>query len=194
MTSPTPQTGSFSDVVNTVREAPRWLIVSVVIVGGVLAWWLISGRSRPDTTEADYGDWRSRAIELLVERGYYRPTAEKAVDAYLNGGFMGPEDITLITIVMRALGTPDIPNRTSGGGNTSLPDISTLPVDSGGDSVSYWYVQAAPAGWSSTFNGIALQFYGNTSRATLLQEINPNLSTTTYGKIPAGSRVKVPRT
>lgn len=194
MTQPTPNGASFSDIISTVREAPRWLIITVVIGGGLLAYWFLSGRERSDTTAQDYGDWRSRAIELLVERGYYRPSAERAVNAYLDGGFMGPEDIALITIVIRALGTPDMPSNTQGAGDTTLPDISSYPIDTGGDIASYWYVQAGPAGWSSTFNGIALQFYGNTSRATMLQEINPNLSTTTYGKLPVGSRVKVPRT
>ncbi|MGE3429259.1 MAG: hypothetical protein AB7I44_21130 [Hyphomicrobiaceae bacterium] len=187
-----PNTNTFSDVIATVKDAPRWLIITVVIAGGLLAYWLVSGKETVDTTAQDYGDWRSRAIEMLVERGYYRASAERAVDAYLNGGFMGPEDISLMTIVIRAMGAPA--RGTAESGTDSLPDISSYPIDTGGDISSYWYVQAAPAGWSSTFNGIAQQFYGDTSRAVMLQEINPGLSTTTYGKIPMGSRVKVPRT
>jgi hypothetical protein len=188
---------NFSELADTIRNAPRWLVFGVVIAGGLLAWYFLSGKETPETTQAS---WRDRAIELLVERGYYRPNAERAVDSYLKGGYMTPEDVALITIVLRALGQPD---KKEGAGLPAQPETQ-YPGDPGTDPATdlptgnlpgeYWYVPVAPAGWSSTFNGISLQFYGTTSRAELLKQQNPNLQSTTYGKLPVGANVKVPRT
>lgn len=59
--------------------------------------------------------------------------------------------------------------------------------------IAYWYVEAAPAGWASTLNGIATQFYGNTNRVGDIQKHNPNIQQKPYDKLPTGLKVKVPR-
>lgn len=192
MSTPAPagQGRSVADVVTTIRDAPRWVLISVVVVGGLLAWYLLRGR---DTTEADYGDWRSRAVALLVERGYNREASERAVGRYLDGGYLGPEDVSLIAIVIRSLGTPDMRTEAPSETSPNYLDNSNPGTEYADSFSAYWYVPAAPAGWSSTFNGISQQFYGDTARAVLLQQSNPNLSETTYGKLPVGAMVKVPR-
>jgi hypothetical protein len=192
----TPSSGtSFTELADTIRNAPRWVVFGVLVAGALLTWYLLSGKETPETTQAS---WRDRAIDLLVERGYYRVNAERAVDNYLKGGYMSPEDVSLITIVLRVMGAPD---KKEGAGLPAQPEteypgdpdpVTDLPT--GNLPGEYWYVPVAPAGWASTFNGISLQFYGNTSRAELLKQQNPNLQSTTYGKLPVGATVKVPRT
>lgn len=59
--------------------------------------------------------------------------------------------------------------------------------------IAYWYVDVAPAGWASTLNGIATQFYGNTNRVGEIQEANPTITQKPYEKLPTGKKVKVPR-
>jgi hypothetical protein len=61
------------------------------------------------------------------------------------------------------------------------------------EELAYWYVEVAPAGWASTLNGIATQFYGNTNRVGEIQEANPNITQRPYDKLPTGLKVKVPR-
>jgi hypothetical protein len=203
MTSPSaPQSNgaSFTELVDTAREAPRWLVFGVVLAGGLLAYWFFSVRE----SETPQMSWRDRAVELLVERGYYRPNAERAVNSYLNGGHMTAEDVALITIVLRALGQPpknekaaqpSSPTTEYPGDPIDIPnDEPNYDLPSGVLPGEYWYVPVAPAGWSSTFNGISLQFYGTTSHAALIQQVNPGLQSTTYGKLPVGATVKVPRT
>lgn len=190
---------NFSELADTIRNAPRWLVFGVVIAGGLLAWYFLSGKETPETTQAS---WRDRAIDLLVERGYYRQNAERAVDHYIKGGYMSPEDVSLITIVLRVMGPPD---KKEGAGQPSPESDDYVATEYPGDPATndlptgnlpgeYWYVPVAPAGWSSTFNGISLQFYGTTSRAEIIKQQNPNLQSTTYGKLPVGASVKVPRT
>jgi hypothetical protein len=190
---------SFTELGDTIRNANRWVLLGIVVAGGLLAWWFLHGS---ETKEAKGASWRDRAVELLVARGYYRPNAERAVDSYLNGGYMSPEDVSLMTIVFRVMGKPSDADKSNGVGvvppsqSTEYPDDTQLPSNATPSDAlpgEYWYVPVAPAGWSSTFNGISLQFYGTTSRAELLKQDNPNLQSTTYGKLPVGSTVKVAR-
>jgi hypothetical protein len=192
---------SFTELTDTIRNANKWVLAGIVLAGGLLAWWLLHGT---ETKAAVGASWRDRAVELLVARGYYRPTAERAVDNYLKGGYMSPEDVQLMTIVFRVMGKPVDADVSSGigvqpsastdytGTEDTQPQSNGLP--SSALPGEYWYIPVAPAGWASTFNGISLQFYGTTSRAEFLRQDNPGLQTTTYGKLPVGKTVKVSRT
>lgn len=59
--------------------------------------------------------------------------------------------------------------------------------------IAYWHVEAAPAGWASTLNGIATQFYGNTNRVGDIQKANPTIKQQPYQRLPTGLKVRVPR-
>ena len=88
----------------------------------------------------------------------------------------------------------------AGGSASSLPGSpqasSSIPAiadstTTGTSDPAYWYVPVGVAGWSTTFAGIAEQF--GTLTPTELQSDNPGLQKTTYGRIPVGSTVKIPR-
>lgn len=200
---PTPQDAgigrSIADGVAAIRDAPRWVIVATVVGAGLLGYWIYRTYTGSNSTAAA-SDWQSRAVALLVERGYNKQASERAVDRYVNGGQLQPEDVSLIAVVIRALGTPDMPNGGSVPSDTTLSPDSANYLDNSNPGTTYadsqqsfWYVPVAPAGWSSSFNGIAQQFYGSTAKADVLMQTNPNLSTTAYGKLPVGAMVKVPR-
>jgi hypothetical protein len=91
------------------------------------------------------------------------------------------------------LGSAGAGSEGNAGGGTSLPG-SPYPTNSGAgagsNTTSYWNVPAGAAGWSTTFNGIGQQFGVN---PTVVQQANPNMSGTLWGKIPQGSIIKVPR-
>lgn len=70
-------------------------------------------------------------------------------------------------------------------------DNITTPLSD--DAQAYWFVQVAPAGWASTLNGIALQFYGTTGRVNEIQKANPDITQKPYEKLATGLKVKVPR-
>lgn len=58
---------------------------------------------------------------------------------------------------------------------------------------AYWYVVSLGYGWSSTLRGISQQFYGDTSHADVLLQLNPGTTASTYARIAPGVKIKVPR-
>lgn len=76
------------------------------------------------------------------------------------------------------------PGSGTGSSTTSTTAGTTAPV-------SYWYVPIGVAGWSTTWQGIADQFGVSVGS---VQAANSNINVkTTYGRLPTGQTVKVPR-
>jgi hypothetical protein len=160
-----PQPGNrLGDAFATFQELPKWAIAGIVIGGGLLAWWLIKAAGDDD---------------FAGSKGISGLPADDAGGHPGGGGGSSQQYQSFLT------STP--------GNDATPPDPGTSYTDAA-DVTSYWYVPVAPAGWSSTFGGISQQFYGNTARAQELQTLNPNLQKTTYGKLPVGAMIKVPRT
>ena len=164
MTTPQPGSNPLANALEMARTMPRWALFAIVIGGGLIAWWMI---------EAAGKDSPSSGI-----KGIAGLPADDAGGHPGGGGGASQNNQSFLT------STP--------GNDATPPDPGTSYSDAV-DATAYWYVPVAPAGWSSTFGGIAQQFYGNTARANELAQLNPNLQTTTYGKLPVGAMIKVPR-
>lgn len=200
--APTPAPGplrganSVPSALQRARELPWWTWVIVVGVAAGGYWYL----TRPaDPT----GDWESQARVILTEHGYSPDAINSALDHYLRGGGMSSQDVAIIAVAIRQLGLPP----SAVGGTSDSHTVPTLPpgtqgpptqggggTGTAGDHTGYWYVTTFPVGWSATFRGISLQFYGTTERATYLMAQNPEVKVATpWAQIPTGSRVRVPR-
>lgn len=226
MTAPAPQPSGngFGDSLRggweTVSSAPRWVLVSVVVGGGVLAFVLIKTRSDGTTGgKADPGNktWRQEATDMLISRGYSPQQVQTAMSHYFDGGALSPQDSALISTAIMSMGFPDTPGEspdyatsnpitdpgpgapsgsnvsssTGGVGNSGTPDY-TQNATTTTSGVSNWYVISMGFGWSSTLRGIAANFYGNPSLGTKLLAYNSSVGTD-YDRIPPGTRITVPQ-
>lgn len=157
--------------------------------------------------------WEQRARQTLLSRGYSRMETNTALGKYLRGGTMTPQDQSMVAIAIGQFGTPDIPNNdpsyatfspqtqpgpgapaagnadtgyNSGVGNQTAFD-SDNPVN------TYWYVPSSGFGYTSTYRGLANQYYGDESKATVIMAANPGVVTSVWERIPPGVITKVPR-
>lgn len=214
MTEPIPSEGNRFSVSKSwanVKDMNPYLLVGILIAVGGVVWWYYfhkSSNSSGSSDSSDSDDWGKRAHDLLISRGYKTSDVNSAINHYLNGGALSPQDLTLISVAIRALGTPDIPNdspsvipanpwNSPGPSQPSGTTASTsdTPAQDAGQSISYWYVVSAGIGWTSTYRGISQQFYNSTSYASKILLANPNVNVpTVYGQIPIGTTIKVPRT
>jgi len=201
------------------QTVPRWVLVGALIVVGAVSYLIY--RKINSSSNSSTQTWQTSANSYLVSQGYSASDASAATSAYANGQSLTPTQVSLVAAAIGSVGMPDPPVQqnsavtaqlantpTTGvgllgtaaagtegnaGAGTSLPG-SPYPGNSatgaGSSNTSYWNVPVGAAGWSTTFNGIGGQF---SVPATQVQQANPNLSSTTWGKIPQGSIVKVPR-
>lgn len=227
MTSPAPSPppsrslgDSLAGAWDTVSTAPRWVVVGVVVGGGVFAYVLIRTAQGGTTGgKADPGNktWRQQATDMLISRGYNPRDVQQAMSHYFDGGAMSPQDSALITTAIMTLGYPNTPGEspdyqtsnpitnpgpgaprasnigssTGGIGNSGTPDYEqNVSTDTG--SAGNWYVISQGFGWTSTLRGIAANFYGNPTLGIQLLAYNPNIGTA-YDRIPPLTRVTVPR-
>lgn len=227
MTAPAPApepSGGLGDSLagawDTVTTAPRWVIVSVVVGGGVLAYVLIRTRQGGTTggKEAPGNKtWRQQATDMLISRGYPPQQVQAAMTHYFDGGALSPQDSALISTAIMSLGYPDTPGEspgyrtsnpitdpgpgaprgsnigssTGGVGNSGTPDYDqNSSVDM--ESAGNWYVVSMGFGWTSTLRGIAANFYGNPSLGNRLLAYNTNIGSD-YERIPPGKKLTVPR-
>ncbi len=189
--------------VERVRSFPPIVLIGVVVVGGVFAWWVMRTLKAGKEESSTPVSWEDRARTLLLDRGYPRGDVDSALSHYLHGGQMSGGDVTLIGVAVRTLGTPDIPNSPPsfiptptpppGGGGPSTPATGVGGNSDEDGPRGFWYVPVFPAGWTSTYRGIAQQFYGNANRAPEVMAVNPGIVRASHEKLPAGSIVKVPR-
>jgi hypothetical protein len=197
------------------QTVPRWALFGALVVVGAVSYLIYRGLSSSSNSSTQ--TWQTSANSYLTSQGYSASDASAATNAYANGQSLSPSQVSLIAAAIGAVGTPDVqPNSAvtaqlsntpstgpgllgsasagsegNAGGGTTLPG-SPYPGNSGtvGGSTNFWNVPVGSAGWSTTFNGIGGQFG---VPATTVQQANPNLSKTLWGKIPQGSLVKVPR-
>lgn len=197
------------------QTVPRWALFGALVVVGAVSYLIYRGLSSSSNSSTQ--TWQTSANSYLTSQGYSASDASAATSAYANGQSLSPSQVSLIAAAIGAVGTPDVqPNSAvtaqlsntpstgpgllgsasaggegNAGGGTSMPG-SPYPGNSGsvGGSTNFWNVPVGAAGWSTTFNGIGGQFG---VPATSVQQANPNLSKTLWGKIPQGSNVKVPR-
>lgn len=197
------------------QTVPRWALFGALVVVGAVSYLIYRGLSSSSNSSTQ--TWQTSANSYLTSQGYSASDASAATSAYANGQSLSPSQVSLIAAAIGAVGTPDVqPNSAvtaqlsnapstgpgllgsasagsegNAGGGTTLPG-SPYPGNSGsvGGSTNFWNVPVGSAGWSTTFNGIGGQFG---VPATSVQQANPNLSKTLWGKIPQGSLVKVPR-
>lgn len=199
------------------QTVPRWALFSALIVVGAVSYLIY--RKVSSSSNSGSQTWQKSANSYLVSQGYSASDASAATSAYANGQSLSPSQVSLIAAAIGSVGMPDssvqsnsavtaqlanTPTTGPGllgsagagsegnaGGGTSLPG-SPYPTNSGqqGGTTAFWNVPVGSAGWSTTFNGIGSQFSVN---PTVVQQANPNLSGTLWGKIPQGSIVKVPR-
>lgn len=199
------------------QTVPRWALFSALVVAGVVSYLIY--RKITASSSSDTSSWQKSAASYLTSQGYSANDSNDAVSAYANGEQLTPSQVSLIAAAIGAVGMPqnmqsnsavqaqlaNTPTTGPGllgsasagsegnaGGGTTLPG-SPYPTNSGtsgGAATNYWNVPVSKAGWSTTFNGIGGQF--GVSPA-IVQQSNPNLSSTLWGKIPQGSIVKVPR-
>ena len=143
MTQPTPSGGSVvSNAWTGVRSLDtRWLI-AIVVVGGVLAWYLLKDNvDSSDTDNSSNGgpkgdgssyntetnDWASKAKALLLSQGYSQSDVNSALKHYLRGGQMTPEDTTLIGIAVSRLGIPGVGSGSDPSYAVSSPNTNPGP-------------------------------------------------------------------
>lgn len=221
-TSSTSLIGSLTWLRNAPRWVLIASIVASLVVGYWIYTIVKSSGSDSSSGGTDTKTWTTSAMAFLTGQGYSAQTSQDAVHAYVHGQPLTPSQIQLIASAIGAIGLPSGVSSsatTTGqlssapasgtqllGGGTGNPSTggtaSTTPgapypgsaTAADVTATSYWYVPVGVAGWSSTFSGIAQQFYGDSAQAVSLQQLNPNLSTTTYGKLPVGKVIKVPRT
>jgi hypothetical protein len=195
-----PAQGSIGRSIDTFRTLPRWAMVGIVIVGGLVGWYVYRAASSANTASPT---WEQNARDLLTSRGYDPVDIESALSHYQGGGQMSAQDLALIAEVIRAIGTPDMPSAgatsdvtnpspvvPSGGVTTDPSTIPTIPDTSEN---GYWYVVSLGFGWSSSLRGISQQFYGDTTHATMLLQLNPGTTSSEFARIQPGVRIKVPR-
>lgn len=198
--------GAVSGAWAGVQSMPRWQIITIVlvIVGGVYYYYVHRAAATAQATDPA-NTWENSARSLLLSRGYPSSEVDSALNHYLHGGAMSPGDITLISVAIRALGTPDVPStapantpanpwNAPGPSAPTANNVSSSAPSNNIQAQTYWYVQSVGVGWTSTFNGIATQFYGDQSLATQVMSQNPGVTSSVYAKIPVGIRIKVPRT
>lgn len=193
--SPTPQPTMTQNVVGTAQTLPRWAFVAIVGGAALVTWWLISEYKSSEPKETS---WTDRATALLTSRGYTNNQITDALNHYYRGG-MTVQEQDMIAQVIRAIGTPDMPETSitevpppSPVTPSGRPEDTPTPIpDNNG--TAYWYVTSMGFGWTSSFRGIAQQLYGDPNKGYLLQQVNPGLATSDYGKLPIGTIVKIPR-
>lgn len=135
MTSPEPGGGIFANAWDTVATAPRWLVISVVVGGGVLAYVLIRTATKDDSGAGDGSSyqedsrksWRQKATDLLIARGYNPQQVQSAMSHYFDGGSLSPQDSALISAAIMQLGWPDTSNSTAPDYATSNPITNPGP-------------------------------------------------------------------
>lgn len=140
---------------------------------------------------------------LLTEDGYPPDDINSALQHYLHSGVMTPTDVAIIAVAIRRLGLPPSPSDGAAPASSGSSVDGGPPTAGGGGPGSgadmppaqgYWYVVAAPVGWSATFRGIAQQFYGDGTRGSYLMQVNPDVRVASaHAQIPTGTRVRVPR-
>lgn len=200
------------------NTVPPWVLIVSIAAIAVAGYWIYHHFSSSNSGTSDTSSWRNAAVDFLVSQGYEAATSQEAIDNYVNGRPLSPSQIVLVAAAIGALGIPT--NVTSNG--TTQAQLSTAGdsglgtvgggTGQGGSAVAgspypgsgsiasttsttgplgYWYVPVGVAGWSTTWQGIANQF-GVSTQA--LMAANPNITvTTTYGRLPVGATVKVPR-
>lgn len=189
--NPTPQSPTQStNVIETAQAMPRWALMLIVGGAGLLTWWIIKDY-KSGTTDS----WTDRATALLTSRGYTHAQISIALNHYFQGG-MTTQDQEIIAEAIRALGTPDLPNITTGVHPSSPVNPtgtynSTTPITT--TNGGYWYVVSMGVGWSSSFRGLAQQFYGDANKGTIIQQANPGITSADYQRIPVGTSIKIPR-
>lgn len=201
------------------QTVPRWVLISALVVVGAIAYLIYRSLTSKTSSTEQTQSWAKQATSYLRSQGYSAEDSNAAINAYTNGQQLTPSQVSLVAAAIGSLGLPSgyqsnsavtaqventpgtgpglLGSASSGtegnaGGGTTLPG-SPYPTNSGqvgGASTNFWNVPVGSAGWSTTFNGIAGQFG---VPATTVQNANPNLSKTLWGKIPQGSNVKVPR-
>lgn len=201
------------------QTVPRWALISALIVVGAVSYLLYRKFSGGTTNSEQTTTWKNQATSYLRSQGYSANESNDAVNAYANGEQLTPSQVSLIAAAIGSIGLPswggsnsavtaqlsNTPTTGPGllgsasagsegnaGGGTTLPGspYQTNSGQVGGASTNFWNVPVGAAGWSTTFNGIGGQFG---VPATVVQNANPDLSKTLWGKIPQGSTVKVPR-
>jgi len=217
-TSPQPSMTPKAGLLTRWSDVPRWVIIASIVAIAIAAYWIYHAFSSSSSGTSDTSNWRNSAIDFLTSQGYEAATAQEAIDNYVNGRPLSPSQIVLVAAAIGALGIP--PNVTSNAttqaqlstaGDSGLGTVgagtgqggvavagspypgsgSTATTTSTEGFLGYWYVPVGVAGWSTTWQGIANQF-GVSTQA--LMAANPNIPvTTTYGRLPVGATVKVPR-
>ena len=201
------------------QTVPRWALYGALVVVAVVAYLIYRTFTAGSSSTEKTASWKNQATSYLRSQGYSANESNDAVNAYANGEQLTPSQVSLIAAAIGSIGLPsgwtsnsavdaqlaNTPSTGPGllgsasagsqgnaGGGTTLPGSPYQPNSGqvGGASTNFWSVPAGAAGWSTTFNGIGGQFG---VPATTVQNANPNLSKTLWGKIPQGSIVKVPR-
>lgn len=218
-TSPPPNSTETGGLLTRWKDVPPWVIIAIIAATLVAGYLIYTQFSSKSSGTGSSKKWESQAFNFLESQGYPNDTSREAISNYVNGQTLTPSQITLVAAAIGSVGTPpnlaSSPTTTaqitnapssgpqvlgggtsavSGGGSgssTSYPGTGNSTSDDSTVTTSYWFVPVGVAGWSTTFAGIANQF--GTATAQQLQTLNPNLSSTTYGRIPVGSTIKVPR-
>lgn len=182
---------SLSGVWGELATLPRWALVGIVTGAGLLAWWLLKGVGSANTPTINQ-TWSNNAVTYLTQQGYPQAQAQSAVNAYSSGQQLTQQQVSLVSDAVAAVGTPDMPTNTSpvvpsGSGATTAPTVSTNSAS------GVWKVTSMGVGWTSTFRGIAQQFYGDPSDSTYISAVNPGVTPSDFSMIPAGTVVSVPR-
>jgi hypothetical protein len=200
------------------NTVPRWVLIAFIVAIAIAGYWIYQHFSSSNSGTSDTSSWRNSAIDFLTSQGYEASTSQEAIDNYVNGRPLSPSQIVLVAAAIGALGVPtnvtsnattQAQLSTSGdsglgtvGGGTGQGGVAVAgsPYPGAGGTASttstdgllgFWYVPVGVAGWSTTWQGIANQF-GVSTQA--LMAANPTITvTTTYGRLPVGTTVKVPR-
>jgi hypothetical protein len=216
--SPQPNITPKAGLLTRWSDVPRWVIIASIAAIAIAGYLLYRHFSSSNTGTSGTSSWRTAAIDFLTSQGYDQATSTEAIDNYVNGRPLSPSQIVLVAAAIGALGVPtsvtsdattqaqlstagDSGLGTVGGGTgqggtavagSPYPGAgSTATTTSTTGPLGYWYVPVGVAGWSTTWQGIANQF-GVSTQA--LMAANPNITvTSTYGRLPVGATVKVPR-
>ena len=207
--------GTVSSAWRGIQGMNRWALLGIVAIILLLIWYFYWHRQEASTKETSndnkYGkgsdssnDWETRARALLTARGYPADQINSAMQHYLHGGRMSTQDQSLVSVAIRTLGTPDIPNPTPNNkpenpwtnpgpavpsaGNDSSSSSGKLSDD---NQQAFVYVQSTGFGWTSSLRGIAAQMYGSANYASYLLQYNPTI-TSVSDRIPIGTKVTVP--
>jgi hypothetical protein len=167
------------------------MLVAIAGAAGLLTWWLLKDVGSSNNTTSNK-TWNNNAVDYLTQRGYSTSQAQSAVNAYTSGQQLSQQQVSLVSEAVAAVGTPDMPTNTtpvvpSGSGAT------TAPTESADNASGVWKVTSMGVGWTSTFRGIAQQFYGDPSDSSYISSVNPGVTPSDFSMIPAGTVVSVPR-